>query len=72
MTTFVKREDRKAAQGLSPEAAAGLWHNLASAASSGWDFSSRWFKDGRNLTTCQTTLHLPTDLNSFLYKVSYL
>ena len=63
------REDVATAEGLSPEDAAELWHNLASAASSGWDFSSRWFKDGHNLTTCQTTIHLPTDLNSFLYKV---
>ena len=67
--TFTCREDVATAQGLSPEDAAELWHNLASAASSGWDFSSRWFKDGKNLTTCQTTAYLPTDLNSFLFKV---
>jgi len=57
------------AAGLSEVDQKALWHNLASGAASGWDFSSRWFKDGRNLSTCQTSLHLPTDLNAFLYQV---
>jgi alpha,alpha-trehalase len=36
------REDAAAAEGLPAEAAAALWRNIASAAESGWDFSTRW------------------------------
>jgi len=32
-----------------------LWRNIASAAESGWDFSSRWLADGRSLNTIRTT-----------------
>lgn len=63
------KEDMATAAGLSEVDQKALWHNLASGAASGWDFSSRWFKDGRNLSTCQTSLHLPTDLNAFLYQM---
>ncbi len=41
--------------------------DLRSAAESGWDFSSRWLKDGKNLATIQTTSYVPVDLNSLLY-----
>ena len=57
------------AEGLDPDEQAALWHNLAAGAASGWDFSSRWFKDGTNLSTCQTSVVLPADLNAFLYQV---
>jgi len=40
---------------------------LRSAAESGWDFSSRWFADGRTLATIETTAVLPVDLNSLLF-----
>lgn len=66
------REDTAVAEGLSPEDSEVLWNNLATAAASGWDFSSRWFKDGYNLSTCQASQFLPTDLNSYLYRVSTL
>eukprot|EP00983_Pelagomonas_calceolata_P111470 1159784-Pelagomonas_calceolata.AAC.8 len=32
-----------------------LWLDIASAAESGWDFSSRWLGDGFNLHTMRTT-----------------
>jgi alpha,alpha-trehalase len=44
-----------------------VFHDLRSAAESGWDFSSRWFKDSKNLQTIQTSLLLPVDLNSLLF-----
>ena len=43
--------------------------DLRSAAESGWDFSSRWFADGKNLNTIQTTDIIPVDLNCFLYNL---
>ncbi|WP_206675568.1 alpha,alpha-trehalase TreF [Solimonas terrae] len=44
-----------------------LYRELRSAAESGWDFSSRWFADGHDLTTIETTAIVPVDLNSLLY-----
>jgi alpha,alpha-trehalase len=43
--------------------------DLRSAAESGWDFSSRWLGDGKNLSTIKTTDIIPVDLNSFLYNL---
>jgi alpha,alpha-trehalase len=51
----------------SKEDAKLLFRNLRSAAESGWDFSSRWFADGQNITTIQTTKLVPVDLNCLLY-----
>lgn len=44
-----------------------LFRDLRSAAESGWDFSSRWFGDNRNLSSIRTTSLVPVDLNSLLY-----
>ncbi len=44
-----------------------LYRNLRAACESGWDFSSRWFKDGKNLSTIHTTDIIPVDLNSLMY-----
>ena len=46
-----------------------LFRDLRSAAESGWDFSTRWFKDRQNLKTIQTTQLIPVDLNCLLYEV---
>jgi alpha,alpha-trehalase len=40
--------------------------DLRAAAASGWDFSSRWFSDGCNLTSIETTDLVPVDLNCLL------
>ena len=44
-----------------------LYRNVRSAAESGWDFSSRWFADGKDRATIRTTEILPVDLNGLLY-----
>jgi len=44
-----------------------LWRDLRAAAESGWDFSSRWLRDERNLASIHTTDIVPVDLNSLLY-----
>ena len=41
--------------------------HIRAAAESGWDFSSRWFKDTRNMSTINTTDIVPIDLNALLY-----
>lgn len=46
-----------------------LCRNLRSGAESGWDFSSRWFADGENIATIQTTNIIPVDLNGLMYEL---
>ncbi|KAK4338529.1 hypothetical protein RND71_043016 [Anisodus tanguticus] len=46
-----------------------LYRELASAAESGWDFSSRWMRNESALTTTTTTSIIPVDLNTFLLKM---
>jgi alpha,alpha-trehalase len=43
-----------------------LYRDIRSAAESGWDFSSRWFRDGKSIATIHTTDILPVDLNCLL------
>jgi alpha,alpha-trehalase len=44
-----------------------MYRNLRAAAESGWDFSSRWFKDVKNFSTIHTTEIIPVDLNCLLF-----
>lgn len=44
-----------------------LFTHMRAGAESGWDFSSRWFADERNIHTIQTTDIIPVDLNCLLY-----
>jgi alpha,alpha-trehalase len=43
--------------------------HLRAAAESGIDFSTRWFKDGQNLTTIETSNFIPPDLNALMYNL---
>lgn len=43
-----------------------LYKHLRSAAESGWDFSSRWFADGKSLASIHTTDIVPVDLNCLM------
>lgn len=60
---FAKEE---AVAAKSAEQKTELYRNLRAAAESGWDFSSRWFGDGRSLETIRTTQLVPVDLNCLL------
>jgi alpha,alpha-trehalase len=62
------REDIATAR-ASQRAAADVYRNLRAAAESGWDFSSRWFADGRTRATIRTTELIPPDLNSLMYQL---
>ncbi|MDZ7650701.1 MAG: alpha,alpha-trehalase TreF [Cytophagales bacterium] len=46
-----------------------IYRHLRAAAESGWDFSSRWFRDGNSFSTIQTTEIVPVDLNCLLYSL---
>ncbi|TMS34048.1 hypothetical protein L596_001708 [Steinernema carpocapsae] len=43
-----------------------VWRDIASAAESGWDFSSRWFADHQAMKSIETTNIAPVDLNAFI------
>ena len=44
-----------------------LFRDLRAGAESGWDFSSRWFKDEMSFNTIHTTEIIPVDLNCLLF-----
>lgn len=56
-TVLAARSDRN------PET---VYRDIRAAAESGWDFSSRWFRDGKDMHTIQTTSIIPVDLNCLL------
>lgn len=60
-------EDLEAAQHLRTSERETLYGSIRAACESGWDFSSRWFEDGKSLSTCRAAEILPIDLNSLLY-----
>ena len=65
------REDVQLAQRIPEDKRSKLWRELRSAAESGWDFSSRWFKSGDGsggLEDTELTSILPVDLNAFMAK----
>ncbi|HEY6640749.1 alpha,alpha-trehalase TreF [Povalibacter sp.] len=62
------REDVEAARSSArPEEE--MYRNLRAAAESGWDFSSRWFKDGSTLASIRTVDLVAVDLNSLLWQL---
>lgn len=60
------REDVKTAR-LAQGDSLTVYRDLRAGAESGWDYSSRWFADGRSIETVQTTHIIPVDLNALLY-----
>ena len=44
-----------------------VYRELRAGAESGWDYSSRWFADGRTLGNVRTTDLVPPDLNSLMF-----
>jgi alpha,alpha-trehalase len=61
------REDYTLAQRVPEGRRTALYRNLRATAESGWDFSSRWMRDPKDLGTLETTDLVPVDLNSLLY-----
>uniref|UniRef100_A0A915ILF1 Trehalase n=1 Tax=Romanomermis culicivorax TaxID=13658 RepID=A0A915ILF1_ROMCU len=60
------RKDWEDATSLPEEDKANLYSNIAAAAESGWDFSSRWLSDQHTIRLHKTRLVAPVDLNSFI------
>ncbi|HEY8793303.1 MAG TPA: alpha,alpha-trehalase TreF [Gemmatimonadaceae bacterium] len=61
------REDFALAQTVPPSSREALYRNLRAGAESGWDFSSRWMRDPKDLRTLEVVGIAPVDLNSLLY-----
>ncbi|NTW43465.1 MAG: alpha,alpha-trehalase TreF [Anaerolineaceae bacterium] len=62
-----QKESQKSGEGTKDIVYSRICRDLRSGAESGWDFSSRWFADGKNISTIQTTNMIPVDLNGLLY-----
>ncbi|EFO19502.1 trehalase [Loa loa] len=60
------RADIQAALEIGENERQKFFQNIASAAESGWVFSSRWFRDRKTMKTIETTNVLPVDLNALL------
>jgi alpha,alpha-trehalase len=58
-------EDKHIAS-LSGRDANEVYRHIRAAAESGWDFSSRWFREAEKMETIQTTDLIPVDLNCLL------
>jgi alpha,alpha-trehalase len=61
------REDYAIGQTVPASRREALYRNFRAAAESGWDFSSRWMRDPKDLRTLEVTDIVPVDLNSLLY-----
>ncbi len=61
------REDFTVAQTVPEARREALYRNLRAGAESGWDYSSRWMRDPKDLRTLEVVELAPVDLNSLLY-----
>ncbi|WP_298688512.1 alpha,alpha-trehalase TreF [uncultured Sphingomonas sp.] len=62
-------EDVATDAAAAPRPAAQVNRDLRAGAESGWDYGSRWLKDGRTLATIHTTDIVPVDLNSLMWNL---
>jgi alpha,alpha-trehalase len=61
------RPDVEIGMTLPDSVRARFYRNVRASAESGWDFSSRWMRDPKDLRSLETTDLIPVDLNSLLY-----
>jgi alpha,alpha-trehalase len=64
------REDVELAR-QSNQPAEILYRHLRAGAESGWDFSSRWFRQANSFASIHTTDIIPVDLNCLLYHMEH-
>ncbi len=57
------------AQGFTGEKRNQFFRHLRTVCESGWDFSSRWYKNGMHKSTIEAMDLIPVDLNSLMYTV---
>lgn len=59
-------KDMSYAHNMNAEQSAVLYRHIRAACESGWDFSTRWYKDENTIQTIHTTDIIPIDLNCLL------
>ena len=62
-------EDVATDAAAAPRPASQVNRDLRAGAESGWDYGSRWLRDGRTLATIHTTDIVPVDLNSLMWNL---
>jgi len=62
------REDFELGQTVPEAQREALFRNIRATAESGWDFSSRWMRDPKDLRTLETIDIAPVDLNALLHR----
>src|SRR5438876_827574 len=62
------REDYELGQTLPEERRQLFYRNVRATGESGWDFSSRWMRDPKDLRPLETTALVPVDRNCLLYR----
>jgi alpha,alpha-trehalase len=62
------REDVEIASRIHEDYRPAFYREIRAAAESGWDFSSRWLAEPRNLDSIRTTEVVPIDLNALLWE----
>ena len=69
LQTYTKFKNASQQRKAEEDRRSEVYRNLRSAAESGFDFSNRWFTDGKNLTSIDVIDKVAVDLNSLLYKM---
>lgn len=64
-----RREDSETAELAATQNKRKVFIDLRAGAESGWDFSSRWFKEPHKIETVHTTDLVQVDLNCLLYQL---
>jgi len=62
-------EDVATSAEAAPRPAGQTNRDLRAGAESGWDYSSRWLRDGKTLSTIHVTDIVPVDLNSLMWNL---
>lgn len=65
-------EDLETANSIDSTHKDKIYLDLRAGAESGWDFSSRWFRDPDDIRTIHTTDIIPVDLNCLMYDLEVL
>ena len=63
------REDKETAHQFEGQDREKIFLDLRAGAESGWDFSTRWLREGHGIHTIDTTNIVPVDLNCLLYQL---
>ncbi|MBC7388735.1 MAG: alpha,alpha-trehalase TreF [Opitutaceae bacterium] len=62
-------KDKSYGDNLAPGEKSLIYLNVRAACESGWDFSTRWFKDQEKMQSIFITDIIPVDLNSLMYSI---